>query len=465
MNIFLSIVVFIVGLSLIICLHELGHLLIAKLCNVYCFEYSIGFGPCIFNKKKFQQRKLKKDEKVVFDTSETSSKDVKTQEEKSEERVIEEAVKEKGETNFCIRAFPLGGFVSMAGEDGNLTSEGKRIPKDRCLNSVNHFKQISIMLAGITMNFILCITLFFFARLCPVTVSNTSSNAVVVEKDSPASKAGLETGDQIIYLYQRYDGLLDENDQEVNGLYFPYAPEEKDDKWQIETYMDFKDGKTSATSYDECIPNCISYCALNVFTASANDQLTLPSQFEGLKVGTNSSRTMYITALDKEEIETEKIGVTPIKDKDGLVEYQLKPLGITSTTYKMHNSFGQAFTGAFVDFGQNFVELFKALGSIFTPSGWKNVGGIISIYKVTSTVVSTGQFATILRLVGLLSLNIGCFNLLPLPGLDGWQTLIALIETVIRKKLPQKFKSIANSVGMIVMFVLAGLLIIKDLII
>ena len=71
----ISIILFILAFGILICIHEAGHLSMAKLFKVYCKEYSIGFGPAIFSRKK-----------------------------------------EGHETKFSIRAIPLGGYVSMVGE-------------------------------------------------------------------------------------------------------------------------------------------------------------------------------------------------------------------------------------------------------------------------------------------------------------------------------------------------------------
>ena len=72
----MRIIVFILGLSLLITIHELGHFIVAKIFGVYCHEFSIGMGPAIFSKKK-------------------------------------------GETKYSIRWLPIGGYVSMAGEEVN----------------------------------------------------------------------------------------------------------------------------------------------------------------------------------------------------------------------------------------------------------------------------------------------------------------------------------------------------------
>ena len=72
----MQIIVFILGLSLLITIHELGHFIIAKIFGVYCHEFSIGMGPAIFSIKK-------------------------------------------GETKYSVRWLPIGGYVSMAGEEVN----------------------------------------------------------------------------------------------------------------------------------------------------------------------------------------------------------------------------------------------------------------------------------------------------------------------------------------------------------
>ena len=87
MQIIINLFLFLLLLSLIICLHELGHLAAAKLFGVYCFEYSFGMGPVLLKKKG-------------------------------------------KETQYSIRALPIGGFVSMAGEtDGDEAYPDVEVPE------------------------------------------------------------------------------------------------------------------------------------------------------------------------------------------------------------------------------------------------------------------------------------------------------------------------------------------------
>ena len=117
----LYILLFLVFLSILIIVHELGHLAAAKAFNVYCLEYSIGMGPLIFKHKR-----------------------------------------KNGETQFSIRGIPFGGYVSMYGEGVELP-EGVEIPESRSLNGVKWWKRGIILIAGVTMNAVLAL-IFFFTR-------------------------------------------------------------------------------------------------------------------------------------------------------------------------------------------------------------------------------------------------------------------------------------------------------------
>lgn len=564
LQVLLTIVVFIIGLSLIICLHELGHLLFAKLFNVYCFEYSIGFGPKILSVKKLKQKKASKNKENAFEAPVESHEELKEKlknldnnltsssfsnidslkdnekntsinvvdvseeidnkndsdiqnnkdsqaNDETENNQIKYLDKQKGETDFCIRAIPLGGFVSMAGEDGDtLDGSEYKIPPSRCLPNINRGKQVIVLLAGITVNIILSIILFFIANLCPYQVSVFDSPVVSVQKDSVASQIGLESGDKLLYLYQEYNLIKNDGSNETDSAFFPYGNEETNNRfpksnqvvaandddinyfesikmdgevsYKLLTYQSFPKGLTEVQSYNNMNKNCVSYCACNVINyvnekvEDGKSLLDLPTGFEKFATESNGNYAFDITSnckrtfrfLFEDSNKNLKKGTAILNATQASLNspYTLDSLfGISNTTRSEHYSFGTAFVKSFTDFGNVFVEMFKALGSLFTADGWKNVGGIISIYRVTSQVTQMGQASMVFRLWGMLSLNVAIFNLFPFPGLDGFQTLIVIIEAIRRKKISAKVKGIMNTVGMIIMFVLAGLLIIKDIVV
>ena len=245
-------------------------------------------------------------------------------------------------------------------------------------------------------------------------------------------------------------------DSTEETLYFPSTKEET----QINSYQEFKD-PTVQNTYDDLKQDCISYALCDLITIANQGGITLPEEFKNTRITIDTKRIIHLkTSASPDEWLTVTLPSYQVNTKDGLYYYAMAPLGISPTTDEMYYTFGDGSRM----FGTLFVNLYKALGSIFTPSGWKNVGGIISVYKMSSEGFQTKSIAYILMLWGYISLNLGCFNLLPFPGLDGWQTLLALIESISRKKLSTKFKGIANTVGMILLFLLAGLLIVKDLI-
>ena len=106
----LYIVLFIVFLSLLIMIHELGHFTAAKIFKVYVQEYSIGFGPALIHKKR-----------------------------------------KTGETYFSLRVIPFGGYVSMYGEGVEL-EDGVQVDQSRSLDGIKKWKRAIILVAGVTIS-------------------------------------------------------------------------------------------------------------------------------------------------------------------------------------------------------------------------------------------------------------------------------------------------------------------------
>ena len=130
----LTLIYFIFILGIVVFIHELGHFLFAKKAGVYVYEFSIGMGPRIF---KFKRKKKIKDKngKVTF---------------------VDD------ETDYCIRLFPIGGFVQMAGEE---IEDDPDIPKDKKFGAKTFGQKFMTVIAGIMNNFLLAIFLFFIKHI------------------------------------------------------------------------------------------------------------------------------------------------------------------------------------------------------------------------------------------------------------------------------------------------------------
>ena len=119
----------------------------------------------------------------------------------------------------------------------------------------------------------------------------------------------------------------------------------------------------------------------------------------------------------------------------------------------------------FIDFGEASTAIVRGLGELITTKdGWKNIGGIIQIGVVSTQILQQSGFGKFLMLWGLISVNLGIVNLLPFPGLDGWHLLVIAVEGIFRKEIPSKVKNIISFVGVIILFALMALIVVKDII-
>ena len=148
----LSLIWFILILGAIVAVHEFGHFIFAKLSNIYVYEFSIGMGKKIFGKKK-----------------------------------------KDGETEFCLRAVPLGGYVMIAGED----VEDEKIPKDRQMCNKGFWARFLVLFAGAFFNFIFAFVILFVSALIYGAVSMKPYIGEVAQ-GFPAYNSGLESGDLLL---------------------------------------------------------------------------------------------------------------------------------------------------------------------------------------------------------------------------------------------------------------------------
>ena len=149
----MTLIYFIIILGLIVLVHEFGHFVFAKLFKVYVYEFSIGMGPKIFS------RKSKKDE-----------------------------------TEYCIRAIPIGGFVQLAGEE---VDDDESVPKEKKMYSKPIWQRFLIMFFGAGNNFILA---FVLLLLCGIFFGSPNMDPVVVRltEGYPMEEAGIEVGDEFL---------------------------------------------------------------------------------------------------------------------------------------------------------------------------------------------------------------------------------------------------------------------------
>lgn len=160
----MTLLYFILVLSITIFIHELGHFIFAKKAKVHVYEFSLGMGP-----------------KVI-------------------------GFKRKGdETAYSIRLFPIGGFVSMAGEEVN---DDKTVDESKKLYSKSWIQRFLVIVAGVTFNFILALVLLFIIGL----FTGSPQNRPIIDSLSegyPIIESGIKKGDQIIEVNGKKIGSVD----------------------------------------------------------------------------------------------------------------------------------------------------------------------------------------------------------------------------------------------------------------
>lgn len=359
MQTILNLAVFFLVLGSIICIHELGHFIAAKTFGVFCSEFSLGMGPSIFHVKK-------------------------------------------GETEYHLRALPIGGFVAMAGEVDQEDNEAmKDVPFERTLNGIKTWKKVIIMAAGVMMNFVLAIVLMLSVNLTTTQMALDTNEIGLVMEQSVASDIGLQSGDFITDIYY------------------------------VETNKNY-----------------------------------VVTDWETLGVAL-SSNTHGITSEHTDAIITINRDGQTIK-KDATLTYQPTSnnyvLGIQVATRDLTVSESIQYT--FSEIGQMSVMIFDTLAKLVTDT--KNtvgqLSGPVGIYQVTSEVRESGSLSTMFMLVSMLSVNIGVFNLLPIPGLDGSQILFAIVERIIGRELPTKLRYALQIVGLALVFGLMIVVMVQDVI-
>lgn len=315
------IVAFLVFLTLVT-IHEFGHFIMAKWAGIKVNEFAVGMGPAILKKQK-------------------------------------------GETLYSLRIFPLGGYCAMEGEDEDSADE-------RSFDNAKAYKRLVVILAGAFMNMLLAVVAFLIVNM---QSGFTDLSIDKIEANSPAYIAGIQENDEIIS-YNGKKPLL---------------------------FLELR----------------------NMIINSKNESDTLTLKRDG----------KLINVEIKPELAT-------IEDNGKTIEY--KKIGIMS---KVRYDFFGAFKESINTCRYAFRSMFDFLGRAFKGNVKKNeVSGPVVIIKTIASAAKVG-FSSVMFLLGLISINLAFFNLLPFPALDGGKAVFILFEMITGIKPNKKVEYIVNIVG------------------
>lgn len=463
-QILVGILMFILALGVLIGIHELGHLGAAKLFNVYCFDYSIGFGPKLIGTKR----------------------------------------SDKHETTWTLRAIPLGGFVSMYGE-GMPNEEGVFIPPNRSLEGIARHKRAVVVSAGVILNFILGFILitmhngffphYYFVfpdQVTEVTSSNVSINQESMEcsfKDSLAAK-GLTDGDCLKLTMDPFSGLFIVDDNaalKVNEQEYKYVLCMSNTVTTTKTDPSFTDSivickqKKLDKVEEEAVAAGYKDSRLISFMLANDINKTKEQAEQEIKDKTKEEKdTLYKTEIYKyykyrghdfaPDLSNPYVVDSNVKSISGaltfyhnetksthdvIFEYKNNKFvnpGIYLRRHSLRYNFAQTMQVSWQEWCGANTAVFRGLGSLFTGKG--QLSGPIGIATMSTNILANFGFERYLYLWGMISCNLAILNLLPFPGLDGWALVVIAYEGITKKKIPTKVKGIVSIIGLGLLFLL-----------
>ena len=373
---FLYILLALLVFGLLVMIHELGHFLVARLFGVGIREFSIGMGPKLFSwkgKKKWGEPDPEADHKVppvAFDENESVPEP------------------EDYRTTYSLRLLPIGGYVSMVGED-----EESEHPA--AFGQKNVWKRIAIVVAGAFMNILLGFLLMLVFVLSTRDANGIilASNTVAEFTEGATSSQWLQEGDVITH---------------VNGT-------------RVHT------------------GNEVIYEIMN----QGYEPLDLTVERDGKELLLND--VVFPGMVNEDIPEGVSFGATDFK------------------VYREAAGFGSVMKHTFFRSLSTVKMIFDQLGDLLTGRfGLDAVSGPIGITEEMGNAAKSG-FASFLYLVIVITINLGVFNLLPIPALDGGRLLFLLIEAIIRRPVNPKVEGYIHFAGLMILFGIMILVACKDI--
>ncbi len=408
------ILVAILFFGFIIFIHEFGHFIFAKLFGVQVNEFALGMGPTIF---KIQGKK----------------------------------------TKYALRLFPIGGFVSMEGEDEN--SEDQNAFCNKAL-----WKRMIIVVAGATFNIILGIVICCFLVGNDQTVG---TNQILQFHESAVSNSenGLKESDKIL----KIDGKRIFSDYDISFL----MQRNNTGKYHFVVERDGEKVDLPEVNFARRTGGNFSYNQ-NLEISSLSAKMKRAKLEEGdkvLKINGEKIKTQeeMISAIGKDE--DKKIDFVVLRNQG---EVEVKDVQLAMVTVfdfvilGQEKDFGNVVGGGFkYALSMSRLVYLSLFDLVRGNYGINDIAGPIGTVSVITDIAEesaqTADLSGLLMIMALITINIGLFNLLPIPALDGGRFFFMLVELVFRKPIPAKYENWVHSAGMILLFAFMALIAASDL--
>lgn len=451
----LSVVLALLVLLAMITVHEFGHYVAGKALGFGITEFALGFGPAVYKKKR------------------------------------------KNGEYFSVRVLPIGGFCAFEGEDDDSDSP-------TAFNNRKPWQRIIVLVAGAFMNFVLAIVMVML--LFGIYGQTLFAAGDIVNNSEYAWS--LEQGDAIVSIEGKTIYLQTDLIEQLNGkkqgdvlnlvvyrngefvqtkvtLRSDVTSKNATDMVAVSDALGVatltqvtgvRDG-SSFMENDILFRECTSDYTFDVDNPENDDNFKNFYKKENRLYG---AKELYNYLKDKSAGEKANIWVyrngkhfkleitLPENFAEATEENIFRMLGVTFETSQSNWGSANVRLGFFQTIGGAFAYSFRMAGSIFLVLGQlitgalgiNSMGGTVTTIVMTTQVIKVGGLRNLLTIGGYIGVNLGVFNLLPLPALDGSRVVFTLIEWIRGKPVNRNVEAIIHTVGL---FLLLGFAVLVDI--
>ena len=423
-----SFLAFVFVIGVLVFVHELGHLMAARRIGIRVLTFSLGFGPKLLKTRR-------------------------------------------GDTEYCVSAIPLGGYVKMAGENPN----DQRTGSDDEFLSKTKWERFQVLIMGPVMNIALAVVVMTIVLYQGAEVPAYEEKAPIVGtvvQGSPAEQVGIEVGDRIVSIAGRavetwedlFVAVMPRADQELSVV-VRSAGDTRTLQVTPDTQTEFEIGdlgigpvmQPQILRVDAGEPaEAAGLRAGDVIEAIEGDAVSV----EALVARINASAGEPLILTVRRDGTMAEIVVTPaLKGDVGLIGMDVNPYEVRMIEPGFLESIQLSLERNYEWSGL----IFRTLVGLFTTeTSPRQLVGPVGIAQLSGQYADMG-FIALLSLMSMISLNLGILNLLPVPVLDGGHIAIMALEGVSRRDFSIRAKERMLMVGFVVLMMLMVTVIYNDL--
>jgi len=446
-----TVIQLLIVLGIMVLVHEFGHFAVAKLCGIRVEVFSIGFGKRLFGFKR-------------------------------------------GDTEYQIAVIPLGGYVKMAGETLDTTDPGEDLRNDPgSFTAHPRWQRMLVALAGPFANFILALGLMTGVSMLHNEVQeflDGPAHTDYIAANTAASKTGIHSGDTIVHYdtveNPTWDDVFSRSILNLNQT-IPFSYVHDGQRTNTKIFVESKDGPENFSVDELGLLPVMQNTPVQVASLEPN----MPAIHAGLKPGDKiisidglslhfvpailsylqdqAGKTATLTILRSEPggpTKTISIPITPERADvgDGTKDYRLGFSAVAPPVRVERLPLSKAMDASWKFNKKNSLLIVEVLKRLFTRQvSVKSLQSPIGIGQDIHQAAQMPGWMPLIQLISAISLNLGIFNLLPIPILDGGLIFFLIIETIMRRDVNQQFKERLYQVAFVCILAFFAFVIFNDI--